>query len=229
MSGFLTHISDAPKIPIADLLQDRPLTILAPHADDETLGCGALLFDAAQIGTKCQVICVTDGAASHLASRKWPPARIARERQSELRAACAILAPNAAVEWLGYPDCHAPRDAASAAKIAAMIPPGALLLASWAGDPHIDHKNSAELAHLITKMRPDINLRFYPIWGRFCAAKASGVQLAASKQAVAAKARALACHRTQMTHLIVDDPNGFVMTREHQQHFLSHPEVILAQ
>ncbi|RJE79126.1 PIG-L deacetylase family protein [Paracoccus sp. JM45] len=228
MSRFLDHIADAPTIQVADLLQNRPLTILAPHPDDETLGCGALLFDAAQMGTACQVICATDGAASHPASRSWFPARIARERECELRAACEVLAPNAAVEWLGHPDCHAPRDAASAEQVAAMIPPNALLLASWCKDPHIDHESCAELALLIAGMRPDVELQFYPIWGRFCDGQATGIQLAASVRAISAKARALACHRTQMTSMIFDDPDGFVMTQEHQQHFLSHPEVILA-
>ncbi|MBU2957625.1 PIG-L family deacetylase [Paracoccus sp. 1_MG-2023] len=228
MSGFLDHIAVAPTITVAELVQDRPLVVLAPHPDDETLGCGAILFDAARMGTACSIICVTDGSASHPGSREYPPDRIARLREAELRAACAILAPDADVTWLGYPDCHAPRDAAAAERIAAMMPPRAMLLASWGGDPHIDHESCAALARLIADLRPDILLRFYPIWGRFTDATAPAVHLRTTPEAAAAKARALACHRSQMTKMIDDDPDGFVMSEAHQQHFLSYPEVILA-
>jgi hypothetical protein len=31
-----------------------------------------------------------------------------------------------------------------------------------------------------------------------------------------------------MTPLIADDPDGFVMSRAHQAHFLDHPEIFLA-
>ena len=51
---------------------------------------------------------------------------------------------------------------------------------------------------------------------------------AASDAAVAAKRRALSCHRSQMTGLIDDDPTGFVMTDTHQAHFLTHPEIVIA-
>jgi Uncharacterized proteins, LmbE homologs len=60
MSGFLDNLG--PPIGVADLLGGRPLAVLAPHPDDETLGCGALLFDAAAHGARCTVICVTDDA-----------------------------------------------------------------------------------------------------------------------------------------------------------------------
>ena len=111
MSGFLDHAASAPSLTPASLMQGRPLVILAPHPDDETLGCGALLFDAAAQGTPCHVICVTDGTRSHPGSRRWPAPVLAATRAAELRAACAILAPAARVTCLGYPDCAAPDDA----------------------------------------------------------------------------------------------------------------------
>ncbi|TJZ91444.1 PIG-L family deacetylase [Paracoccus gahaiensis] len=228
MSGFLDHVADAPEIAVAALLGDRPLVVLAPHPDDETLGCGALLFDAAGAGTPCHVICVTDGARSHPGSRAWPAARLAQARQDELRAAVRILAPAASVTWLGHPDCGAPDDAGAAEAIARLVPQGALLLASWGDDPHIDHQQVARLAYRIAAARPDLALAFYPIWGRFTDLQAPALRIEATDAACDAKARALACHRTQMTALIDDDPEGFVMTKAHQSHFLTHPEIVIA-
>jgi len=228
MSGFLAHAARAPLVSVAGLLGDRPLVVLAPHPDDETLGCGALLWDAAAQGTPCHVICVTDGSKSHTASSGWPPTRLAETRQAELRKACAILAPTAQVVWLGHPDCAAPDDDATAKAVARLIPDRALLLASWDHDPHIDHQQVARLARSLAALRPDIALAFYPIWGRFTDLTAPCRLIAASAAARQAKARALARHRTQMTGLIDDDPTGFVMTDAHQSHFLTHPEIVIA-
>lgn len=228
MSGFLDALADAPWMGVADLLGNRPLAVIAPHPDDETLGCGALLSDAHARGNPCHVICVTDGSRSHPGSRAWPPARLAIERRAEFNRAMEILAPGAATHWLGHPDCKAPDDAASAEILSGLIPPGALVLASWGMDPHIDHVRVAALTGHVSAARPDLDLNFYPIWGRFTRHSAPARLILASPAARAAKARALACHRTQMTPLIDDDPGGFVMEPWRQGHFLTHPEVILA-
>lgn len=229
MSGFLQSLAGAPQVSVADLLDGRPLVVLAPHPDDETLGCGALLWDAAQAGADCHVICVTDGSRSHPNSRAWPAPRLARQRQAELRAAMAILAPAAQVHWLGHPDCAVPEDAETVARLSALVPQGALVLASWSFDPHCDHESVARLAQALHAGRPDTALGFYPIWGRFTDRPAQGRLVRASAPAQQAKARALACHESQMSGLIDDDPQGFVMEPWQQRHFLDHPEIVLAQ
>ncbi|TGN37583.1 hypothetical protein E4L95_22635, partial [Paracoccus liaowanqingii] len=181
MSGFLDHVAaTATPVGVAALLGGRALVVLAPHPDDETLGCGALLFDAAARGTPCHVICVTDGARSHPGSRAWPAARLAQARHDELDAAVRILAPRATVTWLGHPDCGAPDDAETAARIGRLIPQGALLLASWGEDPHVDHRQVARLAARIAAARPDLALAFYPVWGRFTDLRAPARLIAAS-------------------------------------------------
>lgn len=224
MSGFLDAITDAPMIKVADLLGSRPLVVLAPHPDDETLGCGALIFDAAASGTPCTVICVTDGSRSHPNSAKYPAHRLASLRRGEFEAAVAHLAPTARTHWMGHPDCAIPADA----QIADLVPPNAVLLATWGGDPHVDHETTARLAQDAAAVRPDILLRFYPVWGRFTDRRAAIHRLQASPAACAAKRTALACHRSQMTAMIDDDRTGFVMEDWRQRHFLETEEIILA-
>ena len=58
------------------------LVVLAPHPDDETLGCGALLARAF-LGAGAHIICLTDGSASHPGSRHWTPARLAAQRRTD--------------------------------------------------------------------------------------------------------------------------------------------------
>ena len=56
--------ADVPAASADALLGGRPLLVLAPHPDDESLGCGALLAHGLA-GPGAHVACLTDGAASH--------------------------------------------------------------------------------------------------------------------------------------------------------------------
>ena len=223
----------APRVTAAQLLAGRgALVVVAPHPDDETLGAGCLLHDAAALGVSCRVVCLTDGSASHRGSRAWGPDRIAEARQAELRAALAILAPGVEPEWLGHRDCGLPTDGpaadACAERLERAFPRGALVVAAWGRDPHVDHERGAALVARAARARLDLRVMAYPVWGRFGDEPApEAVVLEASAAARLAKRRALACHATQMTRLIDDDPDGFVMSAEHQAHFLDHPEILL--
>lgn len=225
----------APCVPVADLMgRRRDLVVVAPHPDDETLGAGCLLHDAAALGMRCRVVCVTDGSASHPGSRAWTSARIARARHAELDAAVAALAPRAEVIWMGWSDCGLPLGgeaaARCAAQIEAMLPEGALVVAAWSRDPHVDHERSGLLLTQALASRLDLRRVEYPVWGRFDpeASASCVLVLEASAAARCAKRRALACHATQVTRLIDDDPEGFVLSEAHQAHFLDHPEILLA-
>ena len=120
--------------------------------------------------------------------------------------------------------------AAVAGRVAGLLPQGALVVFAWGGDPHVDHARGAALVARALAARPDLAALAYPVWGRFdpAAAPPPAVTLAASGRARAAKRRALACHATQATALIDDDPSGFALSAAQQAHFLDHPEVFLA-
>ena len=230
----LAAAAAAPRMRAAALLNGRDaLVVVAPHPDDETLGAGCLLHDAHATGARCRVVCLTDGSASHPGSRAWGRERIARARAAELDDAVAILAPGAEVARLGWRDCGLPSGGVEAERAAErlgrLLPFGALVTVAWSRDPHVDHERAARLTGLAAAARPDLRRLEYPVWGRFDPdAEAAGVLvLDASAEARRAKRRALACHATQMTRLIDDDPDGFVMSPGHQAHFLDHPEVFV--
>ena len=65
--------------------------VLAPHPDDESLGCGGLLARLAAHGVPARVVVVTDGAQSHPGSAAYPPERLRALREAEARAAVAAL------------------------------------------------------------------------------------------------------------------------------------------
>ena len=57
LNGF--DIKNPPKIKKWEISADDKICVLAPHADDEVIGCGGLL---AKYGKQCDVVLLTDGA-----------------------------------------------------------------------------------------------------------------------------------------------------------------------
>src|SRR6266568_3565459 len=65
--------------------------IIAPHQDDETLGCGGLIALRSQRGGSTRIVYLTDGSGSHLGHPVFSPAAIATQRRIEAQAATTLL------------------------------------------------------------------------------------------------------------------------------------------
>jgi LmbE family N-acetylglucosaminyl deacetylase/glycosyltransferase involved in cell wall biosynthesis len=74
-------------------LRGERLLVLAPHPDDEVIGCGGLVALHLREGRKVHVVVATDGAQ----------AGDAAQRESESRAALALLG-DVTIEFLRFPD-----------------------------------------------------------------------------------------------------------------------------
>ncbi|GAA2519103.1 PIG-L deacetylase family protein [Winogradskya humida] len=72
------------------LVTGRRIMVLAPHPDDETLGCGAVIARARAAGDQVTVVIATDGRHSSR-SQVLAPEPLARVRSGELRTACRAL------------------------------------------------------------------------------------------------------------------------------------------
>jgi LmbE family N-acetylglucosaminyl deacetylase len=210
-------------LPRADIDTIAPGTslILAPHPDDETLGCGGLIIECCLRGRAPLIVAVTDGAGSHPGSTSYPPVRLKEVRAAELHAAAVILGvPQQHVRFLDLPDTRAPtrgrRFDLAVHTIATLIRDHAVsnLLATWRYDPHSDHQATACIASAVARITR-VRLLFYLVWGWLLPAKqllpvrrVRGTRLhvaAVRKQ----KRLALAAHASQCSGLISDDPDGF--------------------
>lgn len=191
----------------------RSLLVIAPHADDETIGAYGLMARLRARGVAVRVLVVTDGAASHPGSRLWPRTRLVRERQRETRRAMRTIGITARdIAFLGFPDGGLPTVASAVTRaIGARLrraPKPVLVAAPGPGDHHPDHRivAGAVAAARVAGVR---RLR-YPVWpigmplGGACA-------LPLTAQQRLAKRRTLRGYRTQ-AGAITDDPNGFAMT-----------------
>src|SRR5689334_921316 len=160
-------------LPFADFDEIAPSTslVLAPHPDDETLGCGGFVIEACKRGRPPLIVAVTDGAGSHPGSVAYPAERLKALRAAELRSAAHILGVrHQNVRFLGLADTRAPRhgpdfERAVQAVVEMIRDHGvANLLASWTHDPHGDHQATACMAIAIAKVAR-VRLLFYPVWG----------------------------------------------------------------
>lgn len=229
----LSRLENAPLVPLSDLVGPGGIVVLAPHPDDETLGCGGLIAEACAQGRRVEVVFVTDGSASHPGSTLYPPRRLAKLRAAEARQAVATLGVSAEqVSFLGLPDAAAPRSGPQFEQAVAAI--GAALdrvdatalFVTWEHDPHCDHEVAASMAFAAARARPLIRLWRYPIWGLRRAPDDNldqepwrGVRLDVSSWQ-ARKREAIACHASQLGLVIDDDPDGFSLTSDIMEPFL---------
>jgi LmbE family N-acetylglucosaminyl deacetylase len=71
--------------------EGRAVLVIAPHADDEVLGCAGLMFRKLQLGAPLHVAYLTDGSASHPAHPTLAPGTLARLRRAEAAEGLARL------------------------------------------------------------------------------------------------------------------------------------------
>jgi LmbE family N-acetylglucosaminyl deacetylase len=200
--------------------------ILAPHPDDESLGCGGLIAACCAAGRPPVVAILTDGSFSHPESKLYPPPKLAALRAEEAaRAVVCLGLPPERLVLLGERDGDAPhsgpgfdravdRAADCAARFAC-----ATVLTTWRGDPHADHVAAAQIGQAAAR-RAGLQERAYPVWGWTlprdapCATPAlRGWRLDISAH-LPVKRQAIAAHASQYGGIITDDPAGFQLPSE---------------
>lgn len=226
--------SEKGSISAEDLAGAKLIVVLAPHPDDETLGCGGLLA-AAFANAGAHVICMTDGSASHPGSADWPPQRLAKQRRQELVDALRRLGgSDRDLTWLGCPDgalaaCDPHSIAERIASICRSIGAERLFSASPV-DHHADHKATANIAERVRDLCPSLRLFFYPVWSRWDEPNfhASHSEWRILKMGTAAhrltKSDALKAHRSQLGLVISDAPAGFCLEPEMARRFSEEDE-----
>ncbi len=231
---FGEHVS------ISELHRGSPIMVLAPHPDDESLGCGALLA-AAWEGPGAHVVCLSDGAGSHPHSTRWPPARLAELRARELEDAVVALGGTAHdITRLACKDGWIPRDGLEADHVVALI--AALceslgcqrVFSTSSIDAHADHKATASIAQRVSKKLPSIHVMHYPIWSRVDTPELLYKTPGRVRTFVfdtqpwqSVKRQAIQCHRTQLGLVIDDDPTGFILPEKMVELFAGEPELFM--
>lgn len=227
-----------PLVEAHELVGERPVLVVAPHPDDESLGCGGLIAECRARGQDVYVVIVTDGSRSHH-SPSYPPERLAALRAQEARNALQELGvPSERLTCLGLRDGRAPlwgpRLHAAAGRVTRYVRERGIgtICTTWLHDPHRDHVAAYRIARLAARAVGG-RLLCYPVWGWTLSATASppdkqigGVRIDIAPY-LPTKRRAIACHRSQMSDLIQDDPQAFRMPPEVLVYFDQPFEVFL--
>jgi LmbE family N-acetylglucosaminyl deacetylase len=218
--------------------------VIAPHPDDETLGCAGAIKLLRSLGKTVQILVMSDGTQSHPNSRKYPALALKYLREEETRCAMAVLGvENSNITFLQLRDGSVP-SANSAGFNAAtfqvqnhigVIDPKTIF-APWRCDPHPDHRATWQILQAaLQKISLLPRVIEYPIWD-WDPAQRQHSQQGFSKAwrldistVIEAKKRAIAAYRSQTTDLIDDDPMGFCLTAQMLSNFTQPWEVYLEE
>jgi LmbE family N-acetylglucosaminyl deacetylase len=183
------------------LLDAKRVLVLAPHPDDESLGCGGTIALCAARGAEVHVAVISDGG-------KISPGDagglvdIVDLRKGEAREASGILGVKE-ISFLGYPDGdlkgHAGRIKADIAGLVDRFQPEIVLSPSPL-DYHEDHIAVAKIAAEIASRREGLSLALFQVYGtlRFNSLVDIGSVLEMKESAIR-------CYR----HSLFDDPELF--------------------
>lgn len=213
----------------------RTLVVLAPHPDDEVLGCGGLLRWAVGRGVAVRLVAVTDGEASHRRSACITPAALVERRAAERAAALEVLGVDRAVTVtrLGLPDGAV---AACEDRLARMVVEvvdrhrsagGVTLVAPRDDDGHPDHDATARAA-ACAAATVGAPVWSVAIWAKVHrpAALGAGRRLHLDSAARAAKSAAVAAFRSQLVALGPGPLDGPVVHPHEVAAMLAGPEVV---
>ncbi|WP_373511791.1 PIG-L deacetylase family protein [Persicitalea sp.] len=232
-------IENATKLRLSDL--PGPVLILAPHADDESLGCGGLIAALAEENIPVHVWLVSDGTMSHPNSVAFPPEQRRSIREEEFNRACQRLGVAfERLQFFRFPDTRVPlpgapyfADAATqvAEKLRELNPKA--IFTPWRRDPHCDHRATTALirtAIFQTNWKGD--LYEYPIWLYELAARSDVprpdevevLTFELDENLLFKKKKAIETHASQLGQIIHDDPKAFSLQPQVLAHFLTPTE-----
>ncbi|TVR76273.1 MAG: PIG-L family deacetylase [Sphaerobacteraceae bacterium] len=217
--------------------------VVAPHPDDESLGCGGLIALLRSHGHRVHLLVTTDGVGSHPNSRQYPPDRLREHRYQEVRCAAGMLGVEAdEITFLHCPDRFVPVSGSPGfpavvdlvTELLHVIEPQTIVV-PWRRDRHCDHEASWQILREATGQShftgrwleyhvwlPELgDADAFPKPGEMC-------RLELDISAVLdQKRQAIAEHRSQTTDLISDDPNGFRLSPETLARFDEPIEIYL--
>jgi LmbE family N-acetylglucosaminyl deacetylase len=222
--------------------EGRRAVVVAPHPDDEVLGCGGLLSllvtrhraslppDRAP-APPVELVAVTDGEASHPGSPRWTPQRLAVQRRYERASGLRRLGLHVPVHALCVPDGHvAEHEDDLVLDLCRRLRPDDVVLTSWRLDGHPDHEATGRAcarAALLT----GASLVEIPIWAWHWARPGDAAvpwhlmrRLPLNARALQDKRTALAAHRSQ---LLADDDRPPALSAESVNRLLRPFEFVL--
>jgi len=192
--------------------------IIAPHPDDESLACGALIQHAVAAGARVRVLFLTNGEKNpwpqRYVERRWrisakDGARWGERRRAEALAALGSFGLDEKIaRFLYLPDTGLTRLLMQGGRSIVALLAGEMadfqptLVVGPAGrDTHPDHSAAHVLLQLALRQHGASGIRYldYVVHGKPFALTATSVVIQLSPEEVREKLSAILCHATQMS------------------------------
>lgn len=163
--------------------------VMAPHPDDETMGCGGAILRHLAAGDKVKVIFVTSGGRGKPGAELDP--KLASRREKEARAAMTVLGVKDLQFWreLDGSVQVTPQLARKYANVLARFKPYMV----YAPSKYETHSDHIAVTQLVEMLPANMVLKYYEVWNALPHAT-SFVELGDAEQK--AKYRALNCYES---------------------------------
>ncbi|TLU99560.1 PIG-L deacetylase family protein [Dyadobacter luticola] len=217
--------------------------IVAPHQDDESLGCGGTIYLLTQLKIPIHVVFISDGSMSHPNSKKFPSDMLVALREEEAVKALSILGVEQKdITFLRLKDSLLPCTETPGFDTAVVAFSKVLsdfntesIICPWQRDPHKDHRATWQIVdEAVKKCTLSIRQFEYFVWlweraspGDLPAANEGVIWKVNIEMAKDQKKKAVQAHVSQTTLLIDDDPEGFILSAEVLAHFNTDYEILL--
>lgn len=200
------RLAETAEVPeLMEVPPGRQILVLAPHMDDEVIGCGGTLAKHAIRGCNIVVVVLTDGSLGdpvlESTSTSEPVRLEARGilkeiRKKESRAAAKCLGVQE-VQFLDFPDCslantQGAREAV--ARIVADYRPDVLYV-PFVTDRHPDHRALADIVASLAVNWPELLVAGYEVWSPLHANCMVDITAQLDR-----KLKALNCFSSQLQH-----------------------------
>jgi LmbE family N-acetylglucosaminyl deacetylase len=175
------------------------VVVLAPHPDDESIGCGGAVLRHLQTGDSVAVVFLTSG---ELGLQGLPAAEARALREREAEAACAVLGVGPPT-FLRRPDWSLAEGVDEAAEALAPFLTNedpALVYVPHEGEAHPDHRAALPILRVaLGQRRPDVLA--YEIWSPL----QSWHDVVDVTDVIDTKLEAIRCYRSQLDQFRYDD------------------------
>lgn len=222
-----TETDEIPLAPEQCVIGFGTTLIVAPHADDESLGCGGIISLLRKYDQKVYILLLSDGTLSHPNSQKYPADKLMELREGELIEAAEILNVEAEnIIFCRYRDREVPHEkspnfeeaVAGISKVLQVLNPQSIFV-PWRRDPHPDHQAAFQLINASSTQNAKIYE--YPIWLHELGQPEDQPKSEEVMQfrvnigsVLEKKEKAIRAHRSQTSTFIEDDPGGFTISEE---------------
>jgi LmbE family N-acetylglucosaminyl deacetylase len=220
---------------ITPLTTTRSCLVLAPHPDDETLGCGAIIMRKLAAGTPVHIVIATDGRHSHHSSKVSVNELIEIREEESRRAGDVLGITRENIFFLRFEDgCLAQHRTSLRGRLAGLLNtlnPEEIFVSSII-DAHPDHRVLAELARELAHAEGRYPVLYeYPIWfwdprqwqfSRFIERRP---RIARTENFLARKREAIAAYRSQVSNLTGEPDWAITLSRSFLRQFLQPEEI----